>query len=128
MTRLRRVHCCCRGFNLVEMMVALGLMGIFLLLAGQVFGFTVNTFHQTGRHLNNMAISEAAFERLRQDVWTARHLKVMHGRTVFLRLWAGIQAPLDSMDAGPQWPVVPAYLIGPEKSLVRPGSPAEDPR
>ncbi len=85
MTMLQKMHHRCRGFNLVEMMVALGLMGIFLLLAGQVFVFTVNTFHQTGRHLNNMATSEAAFTQLRQDVWTARHVKVIHNRTVLCR-------------------------------------------
>ncbi len=78
-----------RGFNLVEMMVALGLMGIFLLLAGQVFVFTVGTFHRAGRHLNNMAISEAAFTRLRSDVWTANRLKVVHQQTLLCEYGQG---------------------------------------
>lgn len=80
MTIRQRICTARRGFTLFEMLVALGMMPIFFLLAGQVFVFTISTFHKTAQHLNEMATSEATFRQLRQDIWTASRLTLTHGR------------------------------------------------
>lgn len=70
----------CGGFSLLEMMVALGLLGVFLLLAGEVFVLAVNTLGKTQQHLNDASVNQAVCVRLGRDVWNAGPVQLMNNR------------------------------------------------
>ena len=65
-----------RGFTLLEMLMALILLTVFALVAGEVFSNSMRALRTSSDNHNQLNSFENMLARLRQDAWTARSMRV----------------------------------------------------
>ena len=91
---MTRPPCRCRrhrrGIFLINMLMAIGLMGAFVIVAERVFRLSLMTTARTATSQDTAIRLERATDALRDDVWTATTLQAEPaGRTLTLKDPAG---------------------------------------
>ena len=73
---MMRSRCCCRrrAITLAELLVAIGLLGVFALAATQLFHATIRIGHATAQQQDTAGSFDAALNALRGDVWIASEI------------------------------------------------------
>lgn len=72
------------GLVLIDMIALLALLGVFLLVSGQLFVLTVRAQAQADRAMGETTRLDAAVSALRRDVWGSRALVAEGGHTLRL--------------------------------------------
>ncbi|MFI5377859.1 MAG: prepilin-type N-terminal cleavage/methylation domain-containing protein [Tepidisphaerales bacterium] len=80
MTRRRHRH----GFTLLSLLIALVLLGVFALVAGEVFNNTMRAVRTSADIHNQLNSFEGLLARLREDAWAARSVQVENPQTAVL--------------------------------------------
>jgi len=70
------------SFTIGEVLVWMALLGVFLLIAGQMFLFSVKTMGDISIRENNLALTNSLYSQLGQDVWTAHDCLISDNRLV----------------------------------------------
>ncbi len=71
--------CRYRGVLLVEMLVAIGLLGLFILVSGKLFSTTLRLTHASHTATGTVAAFESCVRALRSDVWSATEMMPLAG-------------------------------------------------
>jgi prepilin-type N-terminal cleavage/methylation domain-containing protein len=133
--RQHRLHRRRRAFSLLELLVAIGLLGFFAVAATQLFRATVRISHTTAQRQDAAGSFETAIGVLRGDAWTAAEIAAPDATTAKLGkvTWTARGETL-TRDAGDgsrprTWPV-PAGVtfLADNASLVLRVPPAKDER
>lgn len=61
----------CRGYLLVEMLITIGMIGIFIIVSGKLFATALRLTHGSHTAAGGVATYESAVAALRRDVWRA---------------------------------------------------------
>ncbi len=59
------------GFLLVEMLITIGMIGIFIVVSGKLFATTLRLTHASHTAAGGVATYESCVQALRRDVWSA---------------------------------------------------------
>jgi len=69
-----------RGVMLLEMLIAIGMLAIFLVLAGKLFSTTLRLTHASHTATKDVALFESCVAALRRDAWSAAEMTALpHG-------------------------------------------------
>jgi prepilin-type N-terminal cleavage/methylation domain-containing protein len=63
-----------RGFALIELMLVLGLLAVFAVVATRVIVISLKTMAQSGDQHDQIVRFESAMSSLRRDAWSARQI------------------------------------------------------
>jgi prepilin-type N-terminal cleavage/methylation domain-containing protein len=96
------------GFTLLEMIMALALLGAFMTAATRLFYVSFRTIHSTELSRNQAARMDHFLAELRRDVWAARRATVSESGELALELegrritWSAAEGGVHRLEAGPQ--------------------------
>lgn len=86
---MRNIRTRQRGIFLVEMLIILGLLAAFGVLAERVVRLSLHTLDKTGREQDELIRIERAMHALRAVIWEAREVRVVDGS--HLRIDGGVE-------------------------------------
>lgn len=89
-----------RGFLLVEMLIAIGMIGIFIIVSGKLFSTTLRLTHASQAATAGAATFESSARALRRDVWGAAEITVLPGGGVIIRQGDGASISWRAEDDG----------------------------
>ena len=69
-----------RGFTIIGMLIALILLAVFALVAGEVFNNSMRAVRTSGEIHNQLNSYEGLLASLREDAWSARSVRVVDPR------------------------------------------------
>ena len=97
---MRTGHHARRGVMLIEMLITIGLVAIFLVVAGKLFSTTLRLTHSSQSAASNVAAFESCVAALRRDAWGAAETVLMPGVGVRITLGDGAVISWSADDDG----------------------------
>jgi prepilin-type N-terminal cleavage/methylation domain-containing protein len=118
-----------RGFTVIELIMALGLMAAFMTASTRLFQVSFRTIRSTEMSRNQAARLDHCLAELRRDVWAAQRASISNTGELALELegrritWSAAEGTVRRSDASPQettrtWTPMPAMKFAPTSAGV----------
>ncbi len=89
-----------RGFLLVEMLITIGMIGIFIVVSGKLFATTLRLTHASHVAAGGVATFESSVRTLRRDVWGAAEITALPKGGMLIRQGDGASIIWTAEDDG----------------------------